>query len=114
MSDQQETEVSTYQCKCGQFVIAIVPSLDDLPRRSKEICKLPSVAIPRDDGKCVFTLYADKDRRYIYVKRLDNENEQWYPYKCQRCQLILGYDLTSKDPTYTYILADAVSELKLQ
>ncbi|KAK9317999.1 hypothetical protein V1522DRAFT_396511 [Lipomyces starkeyi] len=102
------SDITAYRCRCAQFILAITPPLSNLPHRDPSICGVPSIVIPRNDGRCVFIINADRDRKSTNLRRKDGNDERWFMYHCPRCNLAVAYDTADKDAAYTYILESAL------
>ncbi|VVT51146.1 uncharacterized protein SAPINGB_P002999 [Magnusiomyces paraingens] len=105
----ENPDIKCYYCICSQFILAITPGLDVLPRRNAQVSEDKSIVISRKRDQCVFSLDAYRDKYPLLVTN-KNKEEVWWVYKCPRCKLPIGYDLENSSQQYTFILNGALHE----
>ncbi|KAK7208628.1 hypothetical protein BZA70DRAFT_274238 [Myxozyma melibiosi] len=109
MSSPESDTTAAYSCRCAQFVVAVAPSVGHLPRRQADLSGLESIIVAKD--KCELVIKGDRDAYSTNLKREDGTEEQWFIYRCPRCNLPFAYDLAKSDAPYTYLLESALNKI---
>ena len=86
-------QVHTYHCICNELVAAVVESLEDVFKRSKDnatICTISPTSPSK--GSAVLSSSAHIEEEAIVLK-LEDGFEKRYAVRCGRCDLQVGYML---------------------
>ncbi|TPX54615.1 hypothetical protein SeMB42_g00191 [Synchytrium endobioticum] len=98
--DTSSSHIRVYYCRfCSEFILIIDTALHNLPRRTT-------------DSACIISAHRaakwNTKNGAVRILKRHNGYEKQYRRACPRCQLPVGYTV-STDPEYTYVVPDALT-----